>query len=97
MKYSGLILQMTSYYRQSKATIKKLQVVSGVGGICFLISGTLSLVNALPSLMIEPFLWITSFKILGIALNFRIGIAGLLITHFFTNIPVHGITDSKKA
>ncbi len=80
---TGLILQMTSHYRQNKDTIKKLQFVSGVGGICFLISGTLTLVNALPSLIMEPSLWIIAFKILGIALNFGIGIAGLLITHFF--------------
>jgi len=80
---TGLILQMTSYYRQNKAKIKKLQVVSGVGGICFLISGTLTLANILPSLIVEPSPWIIAFQILGLALSFGIGIAGLLITHFF--------------
>ena len=80
---TGLIVQMTSYYRQNKTKIKKLQVVSAVGGICFLISGTLTLVNILPSLMMESSLWIITFQILGVALIFGIGIAGLLITHFF--------------
>jgi len=80
---TGLIVRMMSYYRQNKATIKKLQVVSAVGGICFLISGTFALANTLPSLTMEPPLWITAFKVLGIAMNFGIGMAGLLITYFF--------------
>jgi hypothetical protein len=80
---TGLIIQMTSHYRQNKTTIRKLQVVSAVGGLYFLISGTLTLANTLPSLMVEASLWITAFKVFGIALNFGIGIAGLLITYFF--------------
>jgi len=80
---TGLIVQMTAYYRENKQTIKKMMVVSKIAGVCFLISGAINLTTILVSMISGAPQWDMLLQAMATAVSFGIAVASIYITHFF--------------
>jgi hypothetical protein len=96
---TSLIVKTIAYYRGKKKAIKRLGLFSRIGGICFLANAALAINGALtPS---------AGFGAIGLALvltsillNIAIGIAGIIIPHFFSKYSAtweYRLNESAKA
>ena len=82
---TGLLVKMTSHYRQNKPTIKTMMTISRIAGVCFLVAGGFTLALALTNIGAGVSTWQMFLQVLGSAFNFGMAVASFAIPHFFGN------------
>ena len=73
------IIQMVSYYRENNKTIRRMIIISKIGGYFFILIGILSIINTSKEFL-ESVIWLDQLlSPLGIILMFILGIISLFI------------------
>lgn len=80
---TGLLVKMTSHYRQNRPTIKTMMNISRIAGLCFLVAGAYTLALALTNLGPDVSSWQLFLQVLGSGFNFTMAGASFAIPHFF--------------
>ena len=78
-----LIIQMMAYYRSNKSTISKMIVLGRIGGILFIIAGSIGIISSLVPIASDGLLWENISQIIGGIVAVGVGIAGLVVAHYF--------------
>ena len=78
---TGLIVKMMAYYRDNKNMIHGLSLLSRIAGICFIASGIINIIN---NVMVGTAIF-NVLTVIGIILYLAVGVAGIIIPHFFSN------------
>jgi hypothetical protein len=78
-----LIIQMMAYYRTNKSTISKMIILGRIGGILFLIAGTIGIISSLAPIASEDVLLENIGQLIGGIIEVGLGITGLVVAHFF--------------
>jgi hypothetical protein len=89
---TGVIVEAMASYREKRGTIKAMLLISRIAGVCFLIAGIYSIVNA----AIAGDLWL----IAGVIPNLAIAAAAFIIPHYFSKyqqIWDSRVKESEKA
>ena len=73
---TGVIVDAMGSYRDKRGTIKAMLLISRIAGVCFLIAGIYSIVNA----AIAGDLWLLA----GVIPNLAIAAAAFIIPHYFS-------------
>jgi hypothetical protein len=73
---TGVIVGAMASYREKRGTIKAMLLISRIAGVCFLIAGIYSVVNA----AITGNLWLLT----GVIPNLAIAVAAFIIPHYFS-------------
>ena len=97
---TGLIVNMMSYYRENKPTIKTMMLISRIAGVCFLTSGALNLATAVTNIITGAPQWDALIQALGVIINFAVATASLTIPHYFGKYSVtwdYRLQESVKA
>ncbi len=81
---TGLIIKMMARYRSDKQTISRMTVLGRMGGALFIIAGLLGVIIAGASIASSGFLVEHIGQLVGSITAFGVGIAGLLISRYFT-------------
>lgn len=82
---TSLIMRAMAYYRAKKTTIQMLVLVCRVGGICFLISAGLQILNGflVLSAAFDPFL--LAGIVASVLASAAVGVAGLILPRYFSS------------
>ncbi len=73
---TGVIVDSMGTYREKRGTIKAMLLISRIAGVCFLLAGIYSIVNA----AIAGDLWLLA----GVIPNLAIAAAAFIIPHYFS-------------
>ena len=99
-KITSIIVKMISYYREKRSNIKKMILISRLGGIFFILNGIISSVYLY--IKFNPYFQTTDYiiQIVGIILMFAWGILSLFIPLFikkFANLWESRLKKSQEA
>jgi len=87
------IIQMVSYYRENNKTIRRMIIISKIGGYFFILIGILSIINTSKDFL-ESIIWLDQLlSPLGIILMFILGITSLFIPRILSKYKT--IWDSR--
>jgi hypothetical protein len=83
-KATSLIIKMMAHYRSNKTTISRMIVLGRIGGALFLIAGAFGMISAGASIADSGILAENIGQLIGGLTAFGVGIAGLLISRYFS-------------
>ena len=82
-KITGLLVQMIAHYRKNQPIIDTMTILGRIGGVIFLVAGTLSLVYAVNILLTTGIVIESISQLAGSIIAFGVGIGSLLIAKYF--------------
>ena len=99
-KITSIIVKMISYYREKRSNIKKMILISRLGGTFFILNGIISSIDLY--IKFNPYFQMTDhiIQIVGITLMFAWGILSLFIPLFikkFANLWETRLKKSQEA
>ena len=96
-KITGLIIKMISYYREESNNIKKMIIISRLGGTFFLLNGIITSIDFF--ININSNFQISNYfiQIIGIILMFSWGVLSFFIPHFIKKFATLWEARIKKS
>ena len=80
---TGVLVQMIAHYRKNQPIIDTMNILGRIGGVLFLVGGSLSLVYAVNTLLTSGIVIEGISQLAGSIMAFGVGIGSLLIAKYF--------------
>ena len=80
---TGVLVQMIAHYRKNQTIIDTMSILGRIGGVIFLVAGSLSLVYAVNILLTTGIVIESISQLAGSIIAFGVGIGSLLIAKYF--------------
>lgn len=80
---TGVLVQMIAHYRKNQPIIDTMNILGRIGGVLFLVAGSLSLVYAVNTLLTSGIVIEGISQLAGSIMAFGVGIGSLLIAKYF--------------
>ena len=80
---TGVLVQMIAHYRKNQPIIDTMTILGRIGGVLFLVGGSLSLVYAVNTLLTSGIVIEGISQLAGSIMAFGVGIGSLLIAKYF--------------
>jgi len=80
---TGVLVQMIAHYRKNQPIIDTMNILGRIGGVLFLVAGSLSLVYTVNTLLTSGIVIESISQLAGSIMAFGVGIGSLLIVKYF--------------
>ena len=80
---TGVLVQMIAHYRKNQPIIDTMNILGRIGGVLFLVAGSLSLVYTVNTLLTSGIVIESISQLAGSIMAFGVGIGSLLIAKYF--------------
>ncbi len=80
---TGVLVQMIAHYRKNQPIIDTMNILGRIGGVLFLVAGSLSLVYTVNTLLTSGIVIESISQLAGSIIAFGVGIGSLLIVKYF--------------
>jgi len=80
---TGVLVQMIAHYRKNQPIIDTMTILGRIGGVLFLVAGSMSLVYGVNTLLTSGIVIESVSQLAGSIMAFGVGIGSLLIAKYF--------------